>query len=282
MGHRSAAQPLRLPQEWRGLLQLPVAGPLARSVADLRLALTVLAEPGTPALEPAPRKSLQELRIAWTDEMSILPISADTRAAIQTLACKLSEAGAAVERHTAPNIDYAEAWGCAAEALATINTLMQPPLTRALRRIGGPLLALRPPSHPVLRGFVHGAAVQPGRVVQVLVQREALINQIEKFFDDWDVWIAPAFPRPAFTHRPLNAAIEIDDQRISQDLAAVMSNVIFNFSGHPAVVVPIGFSRQGLPIGVQIVGRRWGEMALLNVAEQIAEVANAYRRPPKF
>jgi amidase len=282
LGHRSSAQPLRLPQEWRGLLQLPVAGPLARSVADLRLALTVLADPGTPALEPAPPKPLRDLRIAWTDEMSILPISADTRAAIQTLACKLSDASATVARHTAPNIDYAEAWELAAEALATINTLMQPSLMRALRRIGSPLLALHPPSHFVLRGFVHGAAVHPERIVHVLAQRDALITQIERFFDDWDVWIAPAFPRPAFTHRPLNAAIEIDDQLISQDLAAVMSNVIFNFSGHPAVVVPIGFSREGLPIGAQVVGRRWSEMALLDAAEQIAEVADAYRRPPEF
>jgi amidase len=282
MGHRSSARPLRLPQEWRGLLQLPVAGPLARSVVDLRLALTVLADPSTPALIPAPPKSLRDLRIAWTDEMSILPISTDTRAAIQALAGKLSDTKATVERHTAPNIDYAEAWELAAEALATINTLMQPPITRALRRVGSPLLALRPPSHPVLRGFVRGAGVRSERIVQVLAQRDALINRIEQFFDDWDVWIAPAFPRPAFTHRPLNATIEIDDQPISQDLAAVMSNVIFNFSGHPAVVVPIGFSREGLPIGAQIVGRRWGEMALLDVAEQIAQVANAYRRPPEF
>jgi amidase len=282
MGHHSSAQPLHLPKEWRGLLQLPVAGPLARSVADLRLALATLAEPNTPALEPAPRKSLQELRIAWTDEMDILPLSGDTCAAIQALARKLNDANARVERHTAPNLDYAGAWELASEALATINTLMQPPLTRALRRIGSPLLALRPPSHPVMRGFVRGAAVQPARVVNVLAQRAALTHQIEDFFDDWDVWIAPAFPRPAFTHRPLNAAIEIDDQSISQDMAAVMSNVIFNFSGHPSVVVPIGFSREGLPIGAQIVGRRWGEMALLEVAEQVAEIAGAYRRPPGF
>ena len=113
-------------------------------------------------------------------------------------------------------------------------------------------------------------------------QRAALTDQIERFFQDWDAWIAPAFPRPAFTHRPLNAAIEIDDQRISQDLAAVMSNVIFNFSGHPSVVVLIGFSRDGLPIGAQIVGRLWGEMALLDVAEQVAQIAGAYRRPPEF
>ncbi len=133
-----------------------------------------------------------------------------------------------------------------------------------------------------MRGFVHGAGVQPARVAKVLARREEVIDQIEKFFDDWDVWIAPAFPRPAFPHCDLRAPIDIDGVTLSQDFAAVMSNVIFNFSGHPCVVAPIGFSREGLPIGAQIVGRRWREMALLNAAEQIAEVANAYRRPPGF
>ncbi len=282
MGHRSAARPLRLPKEWLGLLQLPCAGPLARSVADLRLALAVLAEPNTAPLEPAPPKSLRALRIAWTEEMGSLPISADTRGAIQRLAHQLSTAHATVERKTAPNVDYDAVWELAGEALATINTLMQPPLTQMLRRIGGPVLSLRPPSHPLMRGFVHGASVQPARVANVLARREELIDQIERFFDDWDVWMAPAFPRPAFTHHALHGQIDVDGQIISEDFAAVMSNVLFNFSGHPCVVVPIGFSREGLPIGVQIVGRRWGEMTLLDAAEKISDIADAYRRPPEY
>ena len=281
-GHRASARPLHLPKEWMGLLQLPCAGPLARSVADLRLALTVLAEPGTPPLETVPRKSPRDLRIAWTDEMGTLPISADTRSALQTLAYKLAEAHATVERRVAPNFDYAATWELAGEALATINTLLQPTMTQMLRRIGSPFLSLRTPPHPLMRGFVRGMGVRPARVTNVLARREGLIDQIEKFFDDWDVWIAPAFPRPAFPHHALHGRIDIDGEIISEDFAAVMSNVIFNFSGHPCVVVPIGFSRDGLPIGAQIVGRRWGEMGLLNVAEQVSEIAGAYRRPPGF
>jgi amidase len=48
------------------------------------------------------------------------------------------------------------------------------------------------------------------------------------------------------------------------------------------VVVPIGRSSDGLPIGVQIVGKRWGEMELLAVAEQIAAVTGGYQRPPGY
>jgi amidase len=59
-----------------------------------------------------------------------------------------------------------------------------------------------------------------------------------------------------------------------------MPNVIANFTGHPVVVIPIGLSRDSLPIGAQIVGKRWGEMELLAVAEQIATATTGYQRPP--
>jgi amidase len=282
LGHRSSARPLRLPKELLPLLQMPCVGPLARSVGDLRLALQVIADPKSPVLEPAPRKDTRALRIAWTDEMSLLPISAETRAAIQNMARALNDAKMIVEKHPAAGFDYDEAWEMASEALATIDTVMQPTLTRTMRRLGSLLLSRRLPAHPVMRGFVRGAAMEPTRVAELFKRRESLIQQIDTFLGDWDVWIAPAFPRTAFSHRPLKADIEIDGEQISQDMAEVMTHVVPNFTGHPSVAIPIGLSPDGLPIGVQLVGRRWGEMALLNVAEQIAEVLGGYRRPPGF
>jgi amidase len=86
----------------------------------------------------------------------------------------------------------------------------------------------------------------------------------------------PVFSISAFTHRPLRAPIEIESQSFSADLAEVMPNVIANFTGHPVVVIPIGLSRDGLPIGAQIVGKRWREMELLAVAAQIATATTGY------
>jgi Amidase len=53
-------------------------------------------------------------------------------------------------------------------------------------------------------------------------------------------------------------------------------------TGHPVVTIPIGQSADGLPIGVQVVGRRWQEPALLAAAEQIATCADGYQRPPGY
>jgi amidase len=281
-GHRSSVKPLKVPAGWEVLFQLPVAGPLARSIDDLRLGLSVLADPKTPALRPAPIRSIHDLRIAWTDEMDTLPIGMEVRAALQSLADRLARSGAQVERHITPGVGYAEAWQPAAAALAAMNTLFQPTSTRLLRKATALIPEGRLPHDPIQRGFMLGASLQSKRLQRVFEQRESLMRRVDDFLTQWDVWLCPVFSIPAFTHRALGDPIEIEDRSLSADLAEVMPNVIFNFTGHPVVVVPIGRSSDGLPIGVQIVGKRWGEMELLAVAEQIAAVAGGYQRPPGY
>ena len=50
-------------------------------------------------------------------------------------------------------------------------------------------------------------------------------------------------------------------------------------SGHPAVVIPIGQTQAGLPIGIQIIGKRWREMELLSIAQEIDKVIGDFRQP---
>jgi amidase len=57
---------------------------------------------------------------------------------------------------------------------------------------------------------------------------------------------------------------------------------VFNYSGHPAVVLPCARDRGGLPIGVQLVGKRWDESRLLGIAQAVAPVTGAFRRPPGY
>ncbi len=57
---------------------------------------------------------------------------------------------------------------------------------------------------------------------------------------------------------------------------------VFNVTGNPVVVMPVGLTKGGLPIGIQVVGRRWHDMELLSVAGQLVEVADAYRHPPGY
>jgi amidase len=62
-------------------------------------------------------------------------------------------------------------------------------------------------------------------------------------------------------------------------LANLLHSVIFNVTGHPVVTIPVGYTTQGLPVGVQVVGRKWQEMALINTAEQITMTTCGYQPP---
>jgi amidase len=76
--------------------------------------------------------------------------------------------------------------------------------------------------------------------------------------------------------------ILVDGQPVDYWLATIAYTSLFNLTGHPVVVLPAAHSHQGLPIGVQVVGRRWDEMRLLAVAKCITEVAGAFRQPPGY
>lgn len=285
-GQIASARPARLPEGWEALREVSSVGPLARSVTDLRLALSVIAGPELAGAQPPPeaqaRRPLRQRRIAWTDDLGGFPLSADVRAAMQGLACKLAEAGCRVERHTSAGFDYDEAWEVAAECVSAIDTLLQPKLTRLYRKARSLIPTAWVAGGPLVRGLVKGAGLNPRRMAGAFERRAAIIDSIERFLGDWDAWLCPVFPQAAYTHRKSSVPLEVAGQKLTPLIAAVACNVVFNMTGHPVAVVPIGLSAEGLPIGVQIVGRRWHEMELLDVAEQVAEVTGGYRRPPGY
>ncbi len=227
-------------------------------------------------------RALSDLRIAWTADFGGVPLTADSHQLMRDLAGALERAGCHVEERAPADFDYDAAWQLSGVCLGTINTLFQSPLTQWLRRLSSPILSRTGPRDPLTQGLYAGLSLNASRVRAALARREKLIEQIERFLGDWDAWLCPVFPGPAFTHRAPNAPIEVDDQSLSQLKANLLHSIIFNVSGHPVVTIPIGQSSQGLPIGVQVIGRRWQEMALLNVAEQIAALTPGYQRPPGY
>jgi amidase len=278
-GHLASPKPLTIPKDWQILTQLASMGPLARSIQDLRLAFPIIAEPGTPGLVQVPIKPLSTLRIAWTDDFGGAPLDGESRRLMRILADSLKQAGCQVEYLSDAGFDYEEAWFTAGACLGAINTLFQPPMMRQMRKLIGPALSQVGHPHALQRGLYSGMTLRSQTITSILKKREVLIEHCERFLTDWDGWICPVFPTPAFTHRKPNAPIEVDGKPLAQLLANLLHSVIFNLTGHPVVTIPIGLTAQGLPVGVQVVGRRWQEMTLLNTAEQIALQTSGYQSP---
>jgi amidase len=279
----------------RGLLRhFLTPGPLARSVADLRLALSIIAGPDERQWEvppvlltPMPVRGLRELRIAWADDFGI-PVSAEIRAALANLAQALERAGCHIERCSPPEFDFAhalETYGEIKEAAFTVRaTPLNLPLFfwRAVSR-------LVPASNPTGRGLLHGAGINLQQYARALSQRDVLIARMEQFLGGWDAWLCPVAALPAYPHlltrnpiEQLRATVAVDGIKIPYILATSMFTGLFNLIGNPVVVLPMAHTKEGLPIGVQVVGKRWQDMAVLAVAEQLAQVIGPFQSPPGF
>ena len=93
----------------------------------------------------------------------------------------------------------------------------------------------------------------------------------------YSILLCPVAAIPAFRHGERNWEIE---GKTVEYLDAWSYAEFFNLLGNPAAVVPVGHSREGLPIGVQIVGRPWEEEQVLSVAAVLEKQCGAWRIPP--
>ena len=75
--------------------------------------------------------------------------------------------------------------------------------------------------------------------------------------------------------------LHVDDRDVAYGMVSAHGTV-FNYTGHPAVVLPYTLDHDGLPIGVQVVGKRWDESRLLGIAKALTHVTGEFRRPPGF
>jgi amidase len=279
----------------RGLLRhFLTPGPLARSVEDLRLALTVIAGPDEREWEVPPvpltassMQALRELRIAWSDDFGI-PLSSEIRAALAGFAEKLSGLGCSVQRSTPREFDFAQTLHVYGELKEAAFTVRSSPLhlPRFLWRVLSEQISK---SNPISRGLMRGAGATLQSHAAALSQRDILISKMESFLTDWDVWLCPVAALPAYTHlnsrnpiEQLSAKVEVDGQKMPYLLATSMYTSLFNLTGNPVVVLPLSRTKDGLPIGVQVVGKRWNDMELLAVAQTLSEVIGPFQSPPGY
>ncbi|MCX6028981.1 MAG: amidase [Chloroflexi bacterium] len=257
-------------------------GPLARSVADLQLCLSIIAGPDLRepeilpmALHTPPPRPLQDLRIAWTDDVGI-PVTADTQASLRSFAAKLAEQGCHVEVGRPADFDFGRARQLHNLFLFTAIGAQLPAMARFIGRY---------------LGKVEAFDLSLKRYLQAESERIALTAALDSFLAGWDAWLCPVTATPAFKHlapiryagpTPIYGPIQVDGQALDYGIANAGFTTPFNVTGHPVVTMPIGQSSQGLPIGVQVVGKRWRDPELLAVAAQLAEVCGPLRHPPGY
>jgi len=136
-------------------------------------------------------------------------------------------------------------------------------------------------ANPVLKEFLQWSAAEPSlsgpAVLDAWMRRDAVRTRVMEQMRQFPILLCPPAAVPAFRHGERSWTIE---GKTVQYLDAWSYTEWFNLLGNPAAVIPVRHSSQGLPIGVQIVGRPWEEEPVLAIAAVLEKECNGWRRPP--
>ena len=236
-----------------------VAGPMARTAEDLRLLFAALAgyDGQDPFSAPVPLRvaTVAGVRIGVWEQFYRVPVDPEIRAAVRRAAALLEALGIPVEDfeprglERAPNIwEIFARWPSAA--------------TKAL------LKARKTEAHWTLREWLDSEPPTAEQVLINLASRDRMRASLLRKMESVAAVLMPVCGVAAFRHRQRKWEIAGQEMGLFQ---AMMPAVLANVLGLPAVTIPVAVSREGLPIGVQLVGRPYEDELLLELAVRLEE-----------
>lgn len=250
-----------------------VVGPMARTIADVRLLFEVMAGPDAGDALSAPvllrsdqENNLRGLRVGILESDALGQATAETLDAVERAAKSLAEHGFIVEPFRLAGLDRAlELWWL----------FFGPVIGRLLSQsIAGHEAETSPMLREYLAAANAEAPVSLDQFIQACAERDLLRAKILRQMQDVPILLSPVSASPAFRHGEGNyrpGAGYRDTMRFSQWL---------NLTGFPGASVPVGHSNEGLPIGVQVIGRPFEEHLILKVAEAIEGARGPWKAPP--
>lgn len=272
-------------------IDLAVVGPMARSAADLMLALDVIAGPDEArggiayrlTLPAARHDDLKSFRALVIDTHPLLPTANTVRTALDRLAQRLVKSGVTVGRESPLMPDLADSARVYMRLLLSALAAFWP--EDRYRQMQSGAAALKPGDNSLDAERLRGAVLSHRDWVTADTARARLAQRWSELFREWDVVLCPAMPTPAFPHDHTSPDwarhIEIDgkpypyfDQLVWPGMATAPLL--------PATAAPIDRSDEGLPIGVQIVGPYLEDRTPIAFAGLIEREFGGFVAPPGY
>jgi amidase len=255
-----------------------VHGPMARTVRDTALMLSVMAgpdarvpisldEPGA-AFADAAEGGVDGLRVSWSPDLGIGRVDPEVARIVEGAARRFGEVGCTVE-DAHPEIGEIRPMIAAFRALGVAAN--SPHLLDKADRV----------DNPFQREYVTRAHTLSGLdVARAFNAHSRLTERVAAFFDQYDLLVTPTTPTAAYLLDQMYPP-EIDGQPVASAIDAMIVTYAITMVGLPAISVPAGFTEAGLPVGMQIVGGRHAEALVLRAAAAFEAVAPCSdRRPP--
>jgi amidase len=257
---------------------MAVNGPMARSVADTAFLLSVMAgadprDPACYASEPARfaaplARDVRGVRVAWCPDLDGLPLDRRVRAVLDAQRSTFETLGCIVEE-ACPDLSGAEesfrtlrAWLCASQ--------LAPLLARERDR-------LKPEA---IEEIEKGARLTGAEVANAMTLQEQLRGRMRVFHEKYEFLLCAVNQLPPFDAE-LDWPRAIEGAPMENYLGWMRSAYWITPTLCPAISVPAGFTPEGLPVGIQIVGRRWDDFGVLQIAHAFEQATGFGARRPE-
>jgi len=258
---------------------LSVVGPMARTVKDVALMLSAIAgpDPRCPiSITDSPEKfgaaldrNFKNVKIAWSPTLGGLPVDNEVRKIIdgqrkhlETLGCTVAEADPALE--DADEVFHVlRAWNM------ELNF--------------GQLLEQYPDQFKdtLIWNIRQGIDLTGPQIGVAERKRTVLFDQLNRFMNEYEFIIAPVVQVLPFDIN-LPYIDEINGEKLDNYIDWMKSCYRVSATGHPAISIPCGFSRDGLPVGLQIIGRYRDDFGVLQLAHAFEQITECWKVRPKI
>ena len=258
---------------------LAVEGPMARTVGDTALMLSVIAgeDPRAPISFPSdPRAFLSAvvspeirgLKAAWSPDLKILPVDREVREIAGQAARRFADLGCSLEE-AEPN-------------LQGVREIIY--VTRSMRMLASHAEKLREWREKMNSNLVwnieQGFTLTPQRIAEAEKERTNLYRRVREFFTRFDLLLTPTVAVPPFPVE-MSYPQEINGKAMDNYTDWLLMTYAITLTGYPAISIPCGFTQEGFPVGLQIVGRKLAEPTVLRAAAAFeAMFPWQDRRPP--
>ncbi|MEA2523819.1 MAG: amidase [Thermomicrobiales bacterium] len=260
---------------WMGL---SVKGPLARTVGDVALILTAIvgADPRDQGALPIPPdtfaqpldRDLRGVRIAWCPDLGGLPLDPRVRAALEAQRHVFADLGCTVEE-AAPDLTGAD------EIFLTLRAFLNATGHEDDLRDHRDLM--KPEAVWNAEEGMKLGAVDVGRA---MARQADLFERVRQFMERYDFFLCAVNQVPPFDI-DLRYPTEIDGVPMENYIAWMKTAYWVTVTRSPAISVPCGFTPDGLPVGIQIVGRFRDDLGVLQLAHAFESTTQVWqRRPP--
>lgn len=263
-------------------------GPMARNIDDLLLMMDVLATPEQQYSENPPVDIKQytllsnaTIKIAYSKNINNIELESEYQEIYSEFIHKIKDAKIYDIQERAPKYDLdklIDLWG----KIAGFDMGVALKKIPFKKKIASLFIRKMHKDKQWGRAMGEGASIGTRKYAEALEEKDNVSDTFTEFFKEFDIWITPVSIDKAFKHQKTGKPFLINGKKVPYTKAFVPFNFPSTIPGHPILVIPIGLTKNGMPIGIQIHGQKWHDYKLLQICKELEKLTDGFSIPNMF